>query len=405
MFRTSNQGLIRCKSLSGMPKLEGYLSKRGKLNLRCSWKKYWFVLEGRQFMYYKSKASYESLGVCKGMIDFSQIQSVRMINSTLNFEFDVITRRNAIHLAAFDSETRKLWVEALQKLIGRPAEVSGPMNAQRISAPRLSRLFEASNSNKAYVNETHHGGDEIQFGTDEEKNCDCNSETKTLLKNGTDDINNDGLHCSLEIYKNKPKPFPGNEDSCSLNNIHSSSLSTEKHQLLLSEDNKSTSLTISQDSQETFYRNFIATESQETGNCNLQNAGTHSLPENTSSEQNWLNLTPVVPELHKEDVPNTSYHSIPKDIIIFEDLCDTEVTDGVSHLVLIKDTPSSSSPEEFFADTVDSYAVQELKNFITILGEEQEAERYTINKIGKRSAINSMKSLLDDMNQEERFSC
>ncbi|XP_076340362.1 uncharacterized protein LOC143240949 isoform X2 [Tachypleus tridentatus] len=385
---------------------------KGFLNLRCSWKKYWFVLDGRQFMYYKSKASYESLGVCKGMIDFSQIQFVRMINSTLNFEFDVITRRKAIHLAAFESETRRLWVEALQKLIGRPVEVSGPMNAQRISAPRLSKLFDTSSSNKAYVNEMHHDGNETQFGTDEEKYRDSKSE----IENDSDYINNDGLHCSSEMYEIKSKSFPENEGTgtlenglgfeCvySLNNIHNSSLSTEKHQLLSSEDNKSSTLTILQDSQETGYHNSLATDFQKTGNCNLQNAVAQSLLENSSLEQNWINLTPVTPELYKGDVPNTSYHSLPE-YIFFEDLCEAEVTDNVSHLVLTEDTPRSSSPEESLTDIVDSYAVKELKNFITSLGKEQETEIYTINKTGKSTAVKSMKSFLDDMNQEEKLSC
>lgn len=47
------------------------------------YKKYWFVLEGRLLLYYKSKDEYEAISPCKGSINLGPTCSVKpgVINS------------------------------------------------------------------------------------------------------------------------------------------------------------------------------------------------------------------------------------------------------------------------------------------------------------------------------------
>ncbi|XP_067126312.1 PH domain-containing protein DDB_G0274775-like [Centruroides vittatus] len=134
---------VRCRtSISGLPKVEGYLEKRGKFNLKCLWKKYWFVLDGRSLLYFKSKDNYEALGVCKGMIDFSRVQTIR-IPAKLHhgYPFEIVTRSQIIYLSASDSKTREVWIEELQHAV-RPPHISDPFGATKLTAPHVSNLFD-----------------------------------------------------------------------------------------------------------------------------------------------------------------------------------------------------------------------------------------------------------------------
>ncbi|ENN77965.1 hypothetical protein YQE_05642, partial [Dendroctonus ponderosae] len=52
-----------------LPKVSGYLEKKGRKRMISCYKKYWFVLEGRLLLYYKSKDEYEkAISPCKGFI-------------------------------------------------------------------------------------------------------------------------------------------------------------------------------------------------------------------------------------------------------------------------------------------------------------------------------------------------
>lgn len=129
------------KSHSGPPKMEGYLRKRtAKLNLKWFWRKYWFVLDGRSLLYFKSQSNYNSLGTCKGLVDFGLVQAVRPSHGSKNtYTMEVITRSDVIHLAADDWQTRQVWVAALQAAI-QVNEVSWPFKVQLDNAPTLAQM-------------------------------------------------------------------------------------------------------------------------------------------------------------------------------------------------------------------------------------------------------------------------
>ncbi|KAG0419318.1 hypothetical protein HPB47_004197 [Ixodes persulcatus] len=129
------------KSHSGPPKMEGYLKKRSaKISLKWFWRKYWFVLDGKSLLYFKSQSDYNSLGTCKGLIDFGLVQAVRPTHhSKKTFAMEIITRSDIIHLCADDQETREVWVHALQGAIGI-GEVSWPYGVQLDISPQLAAL-------------------------------------------------------------------------------------------------------------------------------------------------------------------------------------------------------------------------------------------------------------------------
>ncbi|XP_065286361.2 DNA topoisomerase 1-like [Dermacentor albipictus] len=138
------------KSHSGPPKMEGYLRKRtAKLNLKWFWRKYWFVLDGRSLLYFKSESNYNSLGTCKGLVDFGLVQAVRPSHGSKNiYAMEVITRSDVIHLAADDWQTRQVWVAALQAAI-QISEVSWPFKVQLDNAPKLVQMQRGEICNSA----------------------------------------------------------------------------------------------------------------------------------------------------------------------------------------------------------------------------------------------------------------
>ncbi|KAL1438514.1 hypothetical protein MTO96_048119 [Rhipicephalus appendiculatus] len=143
------------KSHSGPPKMEGYLRKRtAKLNLKWFWRKYWFVLDGRSLLYFKSQSNYNSLGTCKGLVDFGLVQAVRPSHGSKNtYAMEVITRSDVIHLAADDCETRQVWVAALQAAI-QISEVSWPFKVQLDNAPKLVQIQRGEVSNTSSISDS-----------------------------------------------------------------------------------------------------------------------------------------------------------------------------------------------------------------------------------------------------------
>lgn len=117
-------------------------------NLKWFWRKYWFVLDGRSLLYFKSQSNYNSLGTCKGLVDFGLVQAVRPSHgSKNNYTMEVITRSDVIHLAADDSQTRQVWVAALQAAI-QVNEVSWPFKVQLDNAPTLVQMQRGEICNK-----------------------------------------------------------------------------------------------------------------------------------------------------------------------------------------------------------------------------------------------------------------
>lgn len=141
--------------------MEGYLRKRtAKLNLKWFWRKYWFVLDGRSLLYFKSQSNYNSLGTCKGLVDFGLVQAVRPSQGSKNtYTMEVITRSDVIYLAADDWQTRQVWVAALQAAI-QISEVSWPFKVELDNAPKLAQIQkgEICNSLSVPENEVRRSG-------------------------------------------------------------------------------------------------------------------------------------------------------------------------------------------------------------------------------------------------------
>ncbi|KAG8303957.1 hypothetical protein J6590_105707 [Homalodisca vitripennis] len=77
-------------------RIAGYLEKRGKMRLLvCRWKRWWFVLEGRLLLYYKSQLEYLNLSPCRGSLNMGLAASVR---PGKGLELTVITRSQTVTL-------------------------------------------------------------------------------------------------------------------------------------------------------------------------------------------------------------------------------------------------------------------------------------------------------------------
>lgn len=63
-----------------------------------SWKKYWFVLEGRLLLYYRSKDEYDSIGPCKGSINLGPPCHVKPCCPSTSCAFQIVKKTNTISL-------------------------------------------------------------------------------------------------------------------------------------------------------------------------------------------------------------------------------------------------------------------------------------------------------------------
>ncbi|XP_064478421.1 uncharacterized protein LOC135391842 [Ornithodoros turicata] len=137
------------KSQSGMPKMEGYLRKRTtKLNLKWFWRKFWFVLDGKSLLYFKSQSNYKALGTCRGLIDFGLVQAVRSTHESKKcYGLEIVTYSDIIYLSANDKDTRDIWVAALQGAIG-VGEVSWPFGVQLSNNTHLKELRDEGTSDR-----------------------------------------------------------------------------------------------------------------------------------------------------------------------------------------------------------------------------------------------------------------
>lgn len=64
-----------------------------------SWKKYWFVLEGRLLLYYRSKDEYEAISPCKGSINLGPLCKIVPALAT-SCIFQIETRSNTVTLVS-----------------------------------------------------------------------------------------------------------------------------------------------------------------------------------------------------------------------------------------------------------------------------------------------------------------
>ncbi|KAK5640841.1 hypothetical protein RI129_009388 [Pyrocoelia pectoralis] len=117
-------------------RISGYLEKKAKLRLGSPWKRYWFVLEGRLLLYYRSKDEYESLSPCKGSINLCPPCNVKPALS-VNGVFQIECRANTVILRAEDRSQQEKWMQALLSAIAQSQSNSNRMSHFRYSLDDL----------------------------------------------------------------------------------------------------------------------------------------------------------------------------------------------------------------------------------------------------------------------------
>nr|CAD7396411.1 unnamed protein product [Timema cristinae] len=105
-------------------KMASYLEKRGKLRVMSTWKRYWFVLEGRLLLYYKSELEYINLSACRGSINMGLASCVRpgAIRGPAHqgYVIEVVTRSQVITLRSKDRVLQEQWLQALLDSMALP---------------------------------------------------------------------------------------------------------------------------------------------------------------------------------------------------------------------------------------------------------------------------------------------
>ncbi|XP_063220825.1 uncharacterized protein LOC134530138 [Bacillus rossius redtenbacheri] len=107
----------------GAVKMSGYLEKRGKFRLVATWKRYWFVLEGRLLLYYGSEQDYVRLSACRGSINMGLVSCVRpgaARGARLHdgYTIEVVTRTQRVVLRMKERPVQEQWLQALLDSIG-----------------------------------------------------------------------------------------------------------------------------------------------------------------------------------------------------------------------------------------------------------------------------------------------
>jgi hypothetical protein len=93
-------------------KMSGYLHLKNKKRMMSNWKNYWFVLEDRLLLFYRSKDEYQAISPCKGSINLGPPCAVKSLPSVAN-AFQVVTRTVTYTLKAENSDEQKKWMQAM----------------------------------------------------------------------------------------------------------------------------------------------------------------------------------------------------------------------------------------------------------------------------------------------------
>ncbi|CAH0564534.1 unnamed protein product [Brassicogethes aeneus] len=120
-------------------KISGYLEKKGKMKVMSSYKKYWFVLEDRLLLYYRSKDEYESLYPYKGYINLGPPCSVKPCSSQSGAVFQLETRRSTITLRASDRDDQNRWMKALMSSLKPNVPSPAKLNHFRYSMDEITK--------------------------------------------------------------------------------------------------------------------------------------------------------------------------------------------------------------------------------------------------------------------------
>ncbi|XP_034251680.1 uncharacterized protein LOC117651619 [Thrips palmi] len=131
-------------------KMEGYLEKKGKMRVVAMWKRYWFVLEGRLLLYYKSQQEYARLSPCRGSLNMGLASCVRPGAGPDHHVLEVVLRSHVVSLRAKERSSQEQWLKALLDSMatastttapGKPAKEAGkgPLHFRYPSADNLSK--------------------------------------------------------------------------------------------------------------------------------------------------------------------------------------------------------------------------------------------------------------------------
>ncbi|XP_066151741.1 putative leucine-rich repeat-containing protein DDB_G0290503 isoform X2 [Euwallacea fornicatus] len=119
-----------------LPKVSGYLEKKGRKKMMSCYKKYWFVLEGRLLLYYKSKDEYDAISPCKGSINLGPTSNVKPGNANSGV-FQIESKTTTITLRAESKDDQHKWIEALISALNQRSEYR-KLNHFRYSTSDLS---------------------------------------------------------------------------------------------------------------------------------------------------------------------------------------------------------------------------------------------------------------------------
>ncbi|GJQ85427.1 hypothetical protein Trydic_g23856 [Trypoxylus dichotomus] len=121
-------------------RMSGYLEKKGKLKVMSSWKTYWFVLEGRLLLYYRSKGEY-ALSPCKGSINLGPNCSIKPLLGSSSM-FQIETRANTIVLKAKTRLDKERWMQAILSALNQNnASINGLMHFRYSSDDLIPKNF------------------------------------------------------------------------------------------------------------------------------------------------------------------------------------------------------------------------------------------------------------------------
>lgn len=101
-----------------MPKVSGYLEKKGRKKMMSCYKRYWFVLEGRLLLYYKSKDEYDAISPCKGSINLGPTSNVKPCSSNIGV-FQIESKTTTITLRAETRDEQHKWMQAIMSALNQ----------------------------------------------------------------------------------------------------------------------------------------------------------------------------------------------------------------------------------------------------------------------------------------------
>ncbi|XP_049817218.1 uncharacterized protein LOC109602920 isoform X2 [Aethina tumida] len=120
-------------------KLSGYLEKKGKMKMMSTFKKYWFVLEDRLLLYYRSKDEYDSLSPFKGSINLGPPCIVKPLTSQ-NGVFQIETRRSTVTLRAENREDQNRWMLAIMSTLNQNSNSTTRLSHFRYSSKDINLI-------------------------------------------------------------------------------------------------------------------------------------------------------------------------------------------------------------------------------------------------------------------------